>query len=348
MKIFYGVQGTGNGHITRARAMARELSKAGFEVQFQFTGRPANQFFDMDVFNDYQYRQGLTFSTNNGQVSYFKTVLESHPVNFIKDIKSLDLSDYQVILGDFEPVTAWAARLQKKKVVGIGHQYAFNHAVPRTGSDPLAEMVMKYFAPANLGIGLHWHHFDQPILPPIVEPTKLKASVNANKILVYLPFENQAKIVQLLKPYKDYNFLLYSPSPVDSEYDHITCFPLSRDGFQRDLHDCCGIISNAGFELVSEALQLGKKILVKPLHAQMEQLSNAEALKQLNYGSTMHDIDAETIEQWLNQRTAVRIHYPNIAEQIVQIIAEDMKRLSREFCQQVWKQVEVDSAFQLY
>jgi uncharacterized protein (TIGR00661 family) len=54
MRIFYGVQGTGNGHITRARVMAKELYAAGFDVTFQFTGRPSNKYFDMDVFNGYQ------------------------------------------------------------------------------------------------------------------------------------------------------------------------------------------------------------------------------------------------------------------------------------------------------
>jgi UDP:flavonoid glycosyltransferase YjiC (YdhE family) len=39
MKILYGVQGTGNGHITRARAMAAEMHAAGVEVDFVFSGR---------------------------------------------------------------------------------------------------------------------------------------------------------------------------------------------------------------------------------------------------------------------------------------------------------------------
>ena len=52
MKIFYGVQGTGNGHITRARVMAKELYSAGIDVTFQFTGRLANKYFDMEIFKD--------------------------------------------------------------------------------------------------------------------------------------------------------------------------------------------------------------------------------------------------------------------------------------------------------
>jgi uncharacterized protein (TIGR00661 family) len=62
------------------------------------------------------------------------------------------------------------------------------------------------------------------------------------------------------------------------------------------LYDCAGVISNAGFELASECLQLGKKILAKPLHVQMEQISNATALKQLGYGQTMTDIEPAVLE----------------------------------------------------
>jgi hypothetical protein len=42
-------------------------------------------------------------------------------------------------------------------------------------------------------------------------------------------------------------------------------------------------ISNARFELASEVLQLGEKILAKSLNTQMEQIFNAAALEQLGY-----------------------------------------------------------------
>ncbi len=341
MRIFYGVQGTGNGHITRARVMAKELYAAGVGVNFQFTGRPADKFFDMQVFNGYQHREGLTFNTDKGQVNYIKTALQASPLRFVKDIKALDLSSYDLVLSDFEPVTAWAAKLQNIPVLGIGHQYAFDHAIPRTGSDPLADLVMKYFAPANQGIGLHWHHFDQPIFPPIIETPELPQSIQHNKIVVYLPFEDQQKIVDLLSPYKDYQFHLYSPVPATSPYHHIVCHPLSRDGFQQDLYDCAGILSNAGFELASESLYLGKKILAKPLHAQMEQISNAAALKQLGYGQTMMDLDAEVIEQWLEQDHAIRVSYPNVAQLIVEWIQQGMPEINKDYSEKIWSEVEV-------
>jgi len=341
MKVFYGVQGTGNGHITRARVMAKELHAAGIEVDFQFTGRPANNFFDMEIFNGYQHRDGLTFNTDQGQVNYIKTLLQSRPIRFIKDVKRLDLSAYDLVISDFEPVTAWAAKMQNKRVLGIGHQYAFNHKIPRTGSDPLANGVMKYFAPADIGIGLHWHHFNQPILPPIIETPELPKTRQQNKIVVYLPFENQNEVIKQLSPFTDFQFYIYSPIPVTSRYSNISCHPLSRDGFQKDLFDCTGIISNAGFELASESLQLGKKILAKPLHSQMEQISNAAALTQLGYGHTMFDMDSAVIEKWLHQNHALRITYPNIARIIVDWIQQGMPAMDVNFTKQIWNKVDV-------
>ncbi|GAB6140091.1 glycosyltransferase family protein [Methylosoma difficile] len=341
MRIFYGVQGTGNGHITRARVMAKELKAAGIDVTYQFTGRPAEKYFDMEVFGDYQVRTGLTFSSKNGQVSYFKTALQSKPIAFINDIKTLDFSSYDLVISDFEPVTAWAAKLKGKKVLGIGHQYAFNHDIPKSGADPIAALIMRNFAPADVSVGLHWHHFGQAILPPIIETPQMPENVIHNKIVVYLPFENPHDVIKLLSPFTRFLFEIYSPEVVASTVPHIQCHPLSLEGFKRDLHSCAGIISNAGFELIGEALQLGKKILLKPLHAQMEQISNAAALQQLGYGHVMHDMDAAAIEHWLHERHATHITYPNTAQAVVQWIMAGMPVMDRDYIENVWADVNV-------
>lgn len=341
MKIFYGVQGTGNGHITRARMMAKALSEAGCDVTFQFSGRPADQYFDMEIFNDYHVKQGMTFNTHKGKVSYWKTAIQANVVDFIKDIKGLDLSGYDYVISDYEPITSWAAKRQNKPVIGIGHQYAFNHKIPRKGSDPIANQVMKNFAPADHGVGLHWHHFGQPILPPIIDTPQSPSETYRQKIVVYLPFEDQQDVQRHLAAFNDFEFHVYAPQPIESKYPHIVFKALSRVGFQNDLYDCAGIISNAGFELASESLQLGKKILAKPLHAQMEQISNAAALEELGYGHTMFNFDAKIIEQWLQNPRAVRVTYPNVAKILVQWLVDGMPAMDSHFIEQVWQDVEV-------
>lgn len=341
MKVFYGVQGTGNGHITRAREMAKAFAEAGVEVTYLFSGRDAANYFDMEIFNGYQALTGLTFHTQNGDVSYLKTAFHAHPINFIKEVKVLDFSGYDLVISDFEPVTAWAAKLRKKKVLGIGHQYAFNHRIPREGGDLIAESVMKYFAPTRQNIGLHWHHFGQPILPPIIATLEPPPDYVANKIVVYLPFENPDEVIRLLVPFKAFDFMFYTSAPVASPSEHIRIRALSRDGFHNDLYDCAGIISNAGFELVSEALQLGKKILVKPLHSQLEQISNAAALKQLGYGRIMNDLDAKAIAHWLQNPHRVRVTYPNVAQILVRWMLNGMPPIDEDFIESSWSAVNV-------
>lgn len=341
MKIFYGVQGTGNGHITRARVMARELYAAGHEVDFLFTGRSPDKFFDMQIFHHCQFREGLTFNTDKGRVNYIKTILQVHPIQFINDVKSLPLSDYDLIISDFEPVTAWAAKYHGLPIMTLGHQYAFKHDIPKARADPLAHLVMQYFAPAETQIGLHWHHFNQPILPPIIETPEPPRQVQQNKIIVYLPFEDQRKVVQLLSPFQDFDFYLYTSESIPSRQRHIIINPLSRENFQRDLYDSVGIISNAGFELASESLQLGKKILAKPLQMQMEQLSNALALEELGYGRVVQELDRDSIASWLQDDHAVRITYPNVAKAIVQWLDYGMPEIGPSWTERIWSRVTV-------
>ena len=52
MKILYGIQGTGNGHITRARVMASCFKELGIDVDYVFSGRPEKDYFDMQDFAD--------------------------------------------------------------------------------------------------------------------------------------------------------------------------------------------------------------------------------------------------------------------------------------------------------
>lgn len=343
MRIFYGVQGTGNGHITRARMMARELYKVGAEIDFLFTGRDASQYFEMGIFQHYQVKQGLTFTFQEGQVQYLKTAFNNKPRQFFKDIAAMDFAGYDLIISDFEPVTSWAARKHKHKgkVLGIGHQYAFDYAIPIAKADPIAKRIMKYFAPVDIGIGLHWHHFGQPILPPIIETPEQLPAINKNKIVVYLPFEERDDIIKLLAPFSEFVFHIYATDHSPCAFEHLQFQPISREAFQQDFYDCAGIISNAGFELASESLQAGKKVLAKPLHAQMEQISNALALKQLGFGQTMYDLDMKVVEAWLYTPRAVRVTYPNVAQLVVQWIMQGMPPLQDDFIASVWGQVNV-------
>jgi uncharacterized protein (TIGR00661 family) len=334
MKILYGVQTTGNGHISRSRELIRELKKLGHNVQVLLSGRKPAMPSELKDFEPYQKLKGLTFSSSRGRLKYFQTAFSLNFFQFYRDIASFNGSGFDLVITDFEPISARIARRKSLPSIGVGHQYAFVHAVPLGGDNPLARFVIKNFAPADHPVGLHWHHFNRPILPPIV-PQKINGSDKKidNKILVYLPFEQLDDIQELLKPFRRCEFFIYHGLPRAEDRGNLHLRPYSCAGFLNDLIECSGVISNAGFELASEAMHLGKKILVKPLVGQMEQISNALALTSLKLGMAMNRLNSVRVAQFLDGPAVTPIKFPNVARMIVKWIEsgqwEDVEGLAK-------------------
>lgn len=339
MRILYGVQGTGNGHIARSRAMAKAFSRIpDIEVDWLFSGRSPDAFFDMACFGNYRWRRGLTFATRAGRIRPLETVLRAHPLRLYRDTHQLPLDDYDLVVSDFEPVTAWAARLQGKRSIGIGHQYAFGRDIPVSGDNPLARGIMRWYAPVDLPVGLHWSSFGQAILPPIIDGEELHGETRRDdRVLVYLPFEDPAMIARLLAPLWQYQFYIYHPDMPLEDRDNLHFRPPSTTAFRQDLARCRAVISNAGFELISEALTLGKRILVKPLAGQMEQHSNATALRQLGLATAVDTLQTETLATWLWQANPCPpIHYPDVAACLAYWIAEGCREPVSQLAEQLW------------
>ena len=341
MKVLFGVQATGNGHITRARAMAPALEKLGVEVQYLFSGRKPSELFDMDIFGDFISKEGLTFHSKKGRVQLGDTLLRNNMFRLTQQVADLDVSGYDLVITDFEPIAAWAGKLAYKKVVGLGHQYAFKYDIPRVQGTIVDQFLMQNFAPADVSAGLHWHHFNHPILPPIAPVEVSEYKPKSRRIMVYLPFESRTDITKLLRGFSNYEFVLYHPKATNYRKKNLSWNSPSRAGFQTDLLSCEGVICNAGFELASEALQLGIKLLVKPMDGQPEQQSNALALSQLGYGSSMSRLDVDTTAFWLNSQSSTKIDYPDTAAAVAKWIAEGAKRDISEISKELWAETNL-------
>lgn len=340
MRILYGIQGTGNGHLTRARAMAAAFEGSGLQVDYLVSGRDRRQLFGMEPFRQYLHRRGLSFATRSGRISPLATVTSNRPGQFLADIRSLPVQRYDLIVTDFEPVTAWAGRLRRIPVVGLGHQYAFRHPVPQYRGNPLYHWLLNNFAPADQALGLHWHHFDTPVLPPIAPVANTAMAEDQDLILVYLPFESPSAIRFLLNAFQEFRFSVYHPEAASCGPDlpHIRWCRPNRDGFQADLHRCGGVICNAGFELASEVLQLGRKLLVKPVGGQPEQYSNALALTHLKYGYTMASLDPVAVARWLSFAGAARLVYPDVAGAVCQWLRDGARGSIPDLSRRLWAQ----------
>ena len=346
MKILYGVQGTGNGHLSRARAMAEAFRQfPDLEVQWLFSGRPPEKFFAMEAFGDYWWREGLTFVHKEGKIDQIATARQLNVSRLLKDIRTLPVQDFDLVISDFEPVTAWAAKKRKRPSLGLGHQYAFNFSIPTPAFGWTARAIMKMFAPVQTSLGMHWHHFGHPILPPIaqahdadtIEEDSKTDGDQRDHILVYLPFENHGPLLQQLAQLPQ-KFTVYGLPTDLPKADHITLKAPSVEGFRRDLASANAVICNSGFELIAETLTLGKPILTRPLKGQFEQEANALALEELQLAKVVEHIDAVAIGHWLESNpTGVRIAWPDVAGAIVYWVANGRRNSPQDLADSLWK-----------
>ena len=338
MRILYGVQGTGNGHITRARMLGPELESRGIKVDYLFSGRQPKDYFNMEPFGQYRTREGFTFVTENGEVDMKRTVLNAKLGQFIKDVAALKVKEYDLVVTDFEPVTAWAARLKGVKSVGIAHQYAFTHKIPGREHSRFEHLAIPLMTPVNHAIGLHWDSFGKAILPPMISPVSGNLSVSPRKVLVYLPFENLDRVIEFLKPWSSYDFHIFAAVEQSYQEGHIRINPLSRETFHQSMLSCAGILTSAGFGVCSEAIQAGKHLIVKPLAGQFEQAANATALARLNLGDSIDSFDDLAFESWLKKMETSKVAHPwpNTASLLADWIESDCEESLLELRNRAW------------
>lgn len=325
MKILFGVQGTGNGHISRSRELCSRLREAGHEVEVIISGRRESELKEVDVFEPYRVLKGMTLVTHRGKMNYVETLFQMDLARLMADVLSLDLSGVDLVITDFEPVTSTAARLRNVLAVGFGHQYAFKTDIPVAKGTAIEKYTLMNFATAKYNVGLHWHHFNEPIFPPVIPEYLYKTHLVekiGNKVLVYLPFEEVEDIDDLVTPFGEYEFYIYGKVTEDSDVGNLHYRGYSREGFLNDLKESSGVVCNAGFELPGEALHLGKKLLFKPLKGQIEQESNALALEELDYGMTMKNLEREILGEWLSRPDREPLCYSKTVDYITEWITK--------------------------
>ena len=74
MKILYGVQGTGHGHVVRSREMVRELKARGHDVHCVLTARRQGSFPGMEVFEPCTVFRGFTGVAGAGRIRTVRTL----------------------------------------------------------------------------------------------------------------------------------------------------------------------------------------------------------------------------------------------------------------------------------
>ncbi|MEI6692539.1 MAG: glycosyltransferase family protein [Chlorobium sp.] len=341
MKILFGVQGTGNGHISRSRELVRKLKEEGHQVDVIISGRKEEDLKEIEIFEPYRVMKGMTLVTYKGKLNYIDTMFQLDLVRLMSDILMLETAGTDLIITDFDPITSMVARIRNIPSVGFGHQYAFRYDVPMAKGNLFEKYTLLNFAPSRYNAGLHWNHFNQPVFPPVIPASlydKTAGTIIKEKILVYLPFEEVEDVAAFVASFDGYEFFIYGKVTQSHDEGHLHYRGYSRDGFLNDLMECSGVVCNAGFELPGEALYLGKKLLLRPLDGQIEQESNALAMEQLGYGMATHSLDHNILADWLQKPCREPLRYARTVDYIAEWIGSGQWDQLSRFTEAAWSE----------
>lgn len=320
MKILFAIQGTGNGHLSRARDIYPELGKYG-EVDVLISGIQADVELPYPVKYKY-YGMSFIFGRSGG-VDIWATASKLRPRRLIRDIKQLPVEDYDLVINDFEPVSAWACKLKNKPCISLSHQCAvLNRQAPAPDNvDLMGKLLLQRYAPVTAAYGFHFQAYDKNIFTPVIrrEIRELQPT-DEGHYTVYLPAYDDNLLCEHLSKFSETKWQVFSKHNKGAfTLKNVRVMPIDNDAFIRSMASSTGVLCGAGFEGPAEALHLGKKLMVIPMQTQYEQQCNAAALKEMGVPviKSLSKKYHEAISQWLANNERIRVSYPDLTTQIV-------------------------------
>jgi uncharacterized protein (TIGR00661 family) len=320
MKILYAIQGTGNGHLSRSLDIIPCLQKHG-QVDILVSGSQG----DLSIPYPVKYKlQGLSFIFGkSGGVSLWKTIAQSKLRKLVKSVNNLPVEDYDLVINDFEPVSAWACYFKNKACISLSHQSAvLVPGLPRPGeTDMIGKLILSNYAPSSAKYGFHFSAFADNIFTPVIRQQVREQEISdAGHYSVYLPSYDDKRLIKNLSEFKNVKWDIFSKhntKPYSSK--NINIQPVNSEKFTASMASSSGVLCGAGFETPAEALFLGKKLMVIPMKNQYEQQLNAAALKAMGVPviKSLKPKYYPEISDWIENGQNIPVNYPDITQDII-------------------------------
>jgi len=328
MKVLYAIQGTGNGHLSRARDVIPILQKRAIQLDILVSGTQA----DIQIPHPIKYQlKGWSFIFGKkGGVDVWKTYLRTNSARLQKEIKSIPIADYDLIINDFEPVSAWACKLKNKPCISFSHQAAVlsEYAPKPKKNDPLGRLILRKYAPSTKEFGLHFKEYEENIYTPIIRQEIRNSKLTRGEhYSVYLPSYSDDKILKILSKIKGVHWEVFSKHTDTSFFwKNIAIRKINNETFIKSMASSRGILCGAGFEAPAEALHMGKKLMVIPMKGQYEQQCNAAALKEMGVPiiKSLKMKHLNILKHWVEDDSRVDVFYPDITEKIIDRLLQEV------------------------
>lgn len=320
MKILYAIQGTGNGHLSRAMDVIPCLMKHG-EVDILVSGIQSDLTLPFPI--KYKLR-GLSFIFGkSGGVDLWKTLIRSNGRKLFNEIKQLPVENYDLVINDFEPISAWACFTRNIPCIGLSHQAAVlaDGAPLADFTDRMGKLILQNYAPNTVQYGFHFKPYGKDIFTPVIRQQVREQMVeDKGHYTVYLPAYDDKRLIAKLSQFKNVNWDVFSKhnkKPFKSK--NVFVQPIHNDKFIKSMASASGVLCGAGFETPAEALFMKKKLLVIPMKNQYEQQLNAAALKEMGVPviKSLKDKYDMVIASWIANDRRVEVNYPDITEEII-------------------------------
>jgi len=299
LRIVYGIQSTGKGHMSRFLGLKPFFDRDGHELLVVASGAddPPEYFLEAVSNCRYARARGLSYVGDGaGGISIERTVA-SLALNLPEilsgygDIRAL-VSEFapDAVVSDFDPITGSALVCAGIIRIGLSHQSALQiegtyHPPGTEVARFLALSVVKLFT-MDLHYKLACHFFPaaEACLPPIIRPAIRDARPeNRGHVLVYHTLPGMLpEVMRYAARHADRRFIVYGyQGREDTGNMH---FESDRSKFASDLAAADAYVGTAGFQSICEAFYLGKKIAVCPVGEQYEQTWNAAQLEHHGMG----------------------------------------------------------------
>jgi uncharacterized protein (TIGR00661 family) len=307
-RILYALSGANRGHTSRVLAVTEELRGRGHEVAFCGGGRALEI---LEGLGERVFPVPAILQVMDGnRVRYWDTVKLNFPhfVGRSSIVARLlpQIEEYapDLVVSDFEQYAPRAADVLGIPVLSFNHQ----QIVTETEYDVPARFRLEAFltgrtinsiAPRGAAHVLVSSFFFPPVKDPtrttLIEPIIRRAvrEVRPEKrehVLVYInQADGMGDLPQVLGEVGAECVVYGSPIPADgARQGNLTFRKPSMRGFLEDLATSRGVICTAGYTLMSEALYLGKPLLVLPNKGTFEQTINAMFLEQDGLGEAVY------------------------------------------------------------
>jgi len=301
MRIVYGVQSTGRGHLSRFLGLKPLFDRDGHELLVIVTGYydppqdfsaalegvRVERFAGLSTVED-----GAGGVSKRGTMKAFAGHLPGLFESFYRAHGMISAFAPDLIVSDFDPITGSPFVAPGTFKVGIGNIAMLSHTdavrPPKMKLDWFNTSVVRKLFTSGLDVelGCHFYPLDAQCLPPILRPALLTATIeNRGHVVVYHSYRGLLHpVLEYAQRHPDVPIIVYGHAPpLEGNFGSIRYEP-DPGRFLQDLATCDTYIGTAGFQAICEAFFLGKKIVVQPIAGQYEQHWNAAQLEQHGMG----------------------------------------------------------------